>query len=434
MKEITKKGRLKITILVSVILVIFIVISLIGWFQEKKVQPSNNIRGFIESTHTALVDSTTLIKAINLSGAYLSGILLDNGKFVYTTNLDPDVIVKPGYNILRHAGAIYALCMYHTLTGDPEALSTARKAGRFLTAETLRPVEWRQDLLGVWSLPAIVHNNTPPELKLGGTGLGLVALCSLKKLDRGTVSLDTLKKMGNFILYMQKKNGGFYSKYYPGKQGRDDSWTSLYYPGEAILGLLMLYELDPQKQWLEAASRGINYLYEIRKGSEEVEADHWSLLASERLLQNLEKRANPEEVNNIITHAMTVCRSIINARATFPKGSDYYGCLTPDGRTTPTSTRMEGLLSAITFIPLNDTVAIEFILNTVNDGMEFLLNAQVREGPHAGALTQGFIPAAEISSGIFSNHDNRIQEIRIDYVQHALSAWIQYYNLFYRIG
>ena len=95
---------------------------------------------------------------------------------------------------------------------------------------------------------------------------------------------------------------------------------------------------------------------------------------------------------------------------------------------------MEGLLSAITFIPLNDTVAIEFILNTVNDGMEFLLNAQVREGPHAGALTQGFIPAAEISSGIFSNHDNRIQEIRIDYVQHALSAWIQYYNLFYRIG
>ena len=67
MKEIAKKGRLKITILVSVILVIFIVISLIGCFQEKKVQSSNNIRGFIESTHTALVDSTTLIKAINLS-------------------------------------------------------------------------------------------------------------------------------------------------------------------------------------------------------------------------------------------------------------------------------------------------------------------------------------------------------------------------------
>jgi len=57
-------------------------------------------------------------------------------------------------------------------------------------------VDGKQDLLGVWSLPGIVHDKSPPELKLGGTGLGLVALCSLKNIDPGVVSLDTLKKWG----------------------------------------------------------------------------------------------------------------------------------------------------------------------------------------------------------------------------------------------
>jgi len=193
----------------------------------------------------------------------------------------------------------------------------------------------------------------------------------------------------------------------------------------------MLYELDPQKKWLEAASKAIDYLDRIRRGREAIEADHWALIASEMLLRNIDMKENPEEKENIINHAMMVCRSMIHAKADFSESSDYFGCLSPDGRITPTSTRLEGLLSAITYIPLNDTAAIEFILTTINDGTEFLLNAQLKDGPHAGAITRGFIPASEIASGVFDYSDKRVPEIRIDYVQHALSAWIQYYNLFW---
>ena len=431
MERAAKKIGFAISILVTVILFVFIVIFVIDWVPKKEHIPSNNVREFIELVNVRQVDSLKLTRAINLAGSYFSDIILDNGQFVYRTNLDTTVTVKPSYNTLRHAGAIYALCMYYSMTGDTVAFETAKKAGKFLTDATIKPVDGKQDLLGVWSLPEVVYDNSLPELKLGGTGLGLVALCSLKKLDTRIVSLDTLKKMGNFILYMQKKDGSFYSKFYPHKNGRDDSWTSLYYPGEAALGLLMLYELDPQKKWLEAASNAIEYLDQIRRGREAVEADHWALIASELLLRNFDRRDNSEEAEKIINHAMTVCRSMIHTKADFSKGSDYYGSLTPDGRTTPTSTRLEGLLSAITYIPLNDTAAIEFIITTINDGTEFLLNAQVKDGPHAGAITRGFIPASEIASGTFIYGDERVPEIRIDYVQHAMSAWIQYYTLFY---
>jgi len=54
-----------------------------------------------------------------------------------------------------------------------------------------------------------------------------------------------LPKLGNFLLFRQKTDGSFYSKYLPEKGGRDDCWRFLYYPAEAALGLLMLYTKDP---------------------------------------------------------------------------------------------------------------------------------------------------------------------------------------------
>ena len=76
----------------------------------------------------------------------------------------------------------------------------------------------------------------------------------------------------------------------PPRGAGDGSWTSLYYPGEAALGLMMLYEVeddDAQRiRWYRGASRAIRYLYEVRKDLPlaKVEPDHWALIATERLL------------------------------------------------------------------------------------------------------------------------------------------------------
>ena len=114
--------------------------------------------------------------------------------------------------------------------------------------------------------------------------------------NEGTVSLRDLRRLGNFILFLQDgQTGGFTSRYIPSKGGRDGSWTSLYYPGEAALGLMMLYEVeddDAQRiRWYRGASRAIRYLYEVRKDLPlaKVEPDHWALIATERLLAQYDR-------------------------------------------------------------------------------------------------------------------------------------------------
>lgn len=74
-----------------------------------------------------------------------------------------------------------------------------------------------------------------PQAKLGGSGLALIGLSNLypdKKVD-----LETIRGLGNFIIYMQKSDGSFYSKYLVDAKQKDENFVSLYYPGEAALGL-----------------------------------------------------------------------------------------------------------------------------------------------------------------------------------------------------
>ena len=64
--------------------------------------------------------------------------------------------------------------------------------------------------------------------KLGGAGLALIALVSLEKAQPGLTSLAYMRQIGEFILFMQKPDGSFYSKYIPQKGGFDKKFVSLY--------------------------------------------------------------------------------------------------------------------------------------------------------------------------------------------------------------
>ncbi len=101
------------------------------------------------------------------------------------------------------------------------------------------------------------------------------------------------------------------------------------------------------------------------------------------------------------------------------------GCYTNDGRTCPTATRLEGLLAALRFLPDADELLQRQIRDSVDSGIAFLMNSQVRSGPYAGGLPrvkQGFPGPDRVDVPA----DAWPTEIRIDYVQHALSALLAY--------
>ena len=382
-------------------------------------------------TRQGLFDHKNLTEAIHLSAKYLSRVCNQDGKFLYRVNLNPRVKPKPRYNFLRHAGSIYALADYEWNHPDTSTLNTLERASGYLKKVAIGPIPARNDLLAVWSRAELTGSQKPLQAKLGGTGLSLIALLSVEKRRPGTTPVDFLRSMGNFIIFMQKADGSFYSMYIPEKGGKDDSWTSLYYPGEAALGLLMLYEKDPDLQWLQAAAEAIAYLTRLRAVERQVEADHWALLATAKLLPLYDRCQKPLTRNEILNHAIRICESILTHRSHYSKYSPGHGCLTDDGRTTPTAIRLEGLLAANRFLPVEHKTLRERIHVTAREGIAFLIRSQIPSGKYAGGIPRAIQPLPENHPRFDRSFNQRATEVRIDYVQHALSAMLDYREQFF---
>lgn len=329
---------------------------------------------------------------------------------------------------MRHAGTLYALAIYdRSWRTDPAQRAALHRAGRFLWDCCLAPPPHRPDLLAVWSPPELEGPNKPLQAKLGGTGLGLAALLELEKVEPGFTPLEDLRRLGWFILYLQKSNGDFYAKYIPSRGGRRDDWVSLYYPGEAALGLALLYERDPDPAWLRGAAAAIAYLARQRTGRSDIPADHWALLATARLWPLLHGPADlPLSRMLALQHARQIVLAMLQEQDRVTGDPRLDGAFTPDGRTTPTATRLEALLAALTFLPQQDDGLRARVEVATHRGMGFLLRAQRQSGPLIGGWPR-------VASG--GNEEKASPgdgAVRIDYVQHALGALLQYRALFAR--
>jgi hypothetical protein len=360
-----------------------------------------------------------LNESIELCAQYLRNARLPNGQFVYRINLDPDVRVTPKYNMLRHAGTIYALASYHQKHPSAETQKVISKAVDFLNSQ-IEPVPGNDGALTVWSRPEINGSDSPLQAKLGGTGLALVALLSAHEAGAVPADIEHLRGLGRFLEFMQKPDGSFYSKFIPSEGGRDDSWTSLYYPGEAALGLTMLYEKDPQPRWLRAAVEAVSYLARSRKGRLFVEIDHWALLATERLMA-LDDPSIPREL--LLEHAVQICRSTLMT-AVPPSEFRHWG-LRPDGSVCSTATRLEGLQAALQVLPEDEPLRPN-IERAIEESTRFMVNSQVREGKFAGGIPRAARRLPEEHPLASDSFNERAMEIRIDYVQHVLSALLVY--------
>ena len=366
-------------------------------------------------------------QALEKSARYLINSIRKDGMFRYRMNMNPKVRLSKKYNILRHAGTIYALCMYYEKEPGKQLRYVIEQAGSYLRDSSLHPIQGKKNMMGIWSKPEVNGSDRPLQVKLGGAGLGLVALLSIEKISPGFTPLEDLKGLGRFIRYMQRDNGSLYSKYIPSMGGRRGNWESLYYPGEAALGLVMLHEKDPTGPWLQSAYRILAYLARIRENSTKIPADHWALLATEKIL-TFEGDAGFLISRELLTnHAIQICETILRDQVNDPDRPEYDGGFTLDGRTTPTATRMEGLLATLSFLPENRDIR-KRIRSSVNRGISFLLRAQVREGVHAGAFPRA-IGKKKGDSALVKKFNRRVTEVRIDYVQHAMSALIQYRDL-----
>ncbi|HZP04556.1 MAG TPA: hypothetical protein VFB43_06620 [Terracidiphilus sp.] len=371
--------------------------------------PHNSISENRRAANAGEIDS-----AIVLAEAYLIRTCGSNGRFVYRVETDAGVI-NSSYNIIRHAGAMYALGSLYRVRPDAQTASALVRSATYLTQKYIAPGP-RPGQLTVWSRPV----SRVSDADLGATGLALAAFAEVNQARPGTVPTSRMQALGRFLLFLQKDDGSFYSKYRTAA-GPDGEWESLYYPGEAALGLIALYETDHSKEWLFAAAKALAYLAHVRQGLPDasIPPDHWALIATARLLPHCTDYTCPVSRAVLIAHAEKVCRSLLQGQLIHPAMPSLDGSFDTTGRTAPTATRMEGLLAALEFLPNKENADLRArVEDAAEHGVAFLLRAQVHSGPFAGG-----VPGAV---GIGSKASS---EIRIDFVQHALCAWLRYQGI-----
>ncbi len=365
--------------------------------------------------------------AADRAAHYLAGLCDAAGRFEYLQQIGEDEDSDSKYNVLRHAGAVYALAQYCQTKPNRDVRAAMLRAAGYLKQQCLAPVGGNPNLLAIWSEPAVTGSSAPRQAKLGGAGLALVALLHVEQIEPGFTSLEQLRGLGRFLVYMQKSDGSFYSKYYP-DVGRSDIWQSMYYPGEAAFGLLLLFEKDPSPQWLHTATKALRSLAFQGRHQQPLSPDQWYMLAAERWWRLAGEDADTATRSEILAHTRRLCQSMLQDQQGQLGVPGLRGCYTPEGRSCPTATRLEGLMAALGVLPPSDEALHDQVRQSVRLGMQFLLRCQIHAQPHRGAVTR-VVPAHD-AAALSDAERRRRNEVRIDYVQHALSAMLAYQRVF----
>jgi hypothetical protein len=340
----------------------------------------------------------------------MASIVEADGRFRYLWRT-ADGRPLSGFNVLRHAGSAYSLVQAADTFGEPGWRAAAERAlawtvGRSRTDERHGPygggkVRW---------LPETKH------VKLGGAALAAVALATWQQTTGDERWSTELREFARYLVSQQQESGEFvyFASIEPGGEPRDD--VSVYYPGEAVLGLVLTYGVDPDPAWLEAAIRGAAWLVEVRdagKSRRSLENDHWLMIGLSHLYRITQ---DPRWLDHSLRLAEAVEWQAGAHAGHDVFHRDYKGGFYEPPRSTPAATRAEGLVAV-----LDTCEAARRACPQVQDrlvaALGHVLESQYRPEtawwmPRPGRVVGGF------AGGVVD------PDLRNDYTQHALSALI----------
>lgn len=186
-----------------------------------------------------------------------------------------------GYNTVRHASALWSLVCAARVTGDKFTLMQAKKAAEYMTSLLFckyAPSPSRENT-------AFLPDPTAQEVKLGGSGIAIVALTELMELTGDYRFTREAVELGNGILeLLDERDGSFFHVLrYPTLAPRD-KFRTVYYDGEAVFGLCRLYALTHERRWLDAAKMAVDRF--IREDYTQYR-DHWVAYAVNELSKHL---------------------------------------------------------------------------------------------------------------------------------------------------
>ena len=321
-----------------------------------------------------------------------------DGSFHYYYNASEDHFETRRYNIVRHAGAASSLLDLYRATRDVHYRESARLAVKFLKTRFHRgrPGD------------SVYVLDFDGKAKLGANGLALVALAKQIELDPKMADRQGATRLAKLILAMQRADGSLVTRY---RLQPDDpeGIESLYYPGEAILGLVCLFKSNGDYRLLASARRGADFLIEAQRIMEVLPPDAW-------LMQALEALYNIGHEGKYAAHTIKLAETMIAEQYTLNDPPGYSGGFGPGPpRSTPAASRAEGLVSAYRIARSTGDARAPKIADALRACASFQLAQQF-----AGRINASLPNPHRATGGFFEGPSS--MRIRIDFVQHNISS------------
>lgn len=311
----------------------------------------------------------------------LASLLKPDGRFVYRYKFGgAEIPNDESYSSVRHIGVVWFLLEAEQVLGSINGVrEAALTAGEYATEHFLVPYAGDEALTVL----------SEGFAKLGGAGLALNAYCRLWDATSNERYLDLANKVGNFVLLQQLDTGDFIQvRQYP--LGVPHPARDGYAAGQAVLGLMNLYQRTGDDELLTAARRAVKFLDTANYGVQT--SSHWMLYALDKLYEH---DANPR----LVTYAERIASRMMTDAA-FRKA----------GLSTPIACRAEGLLAydrllAKAGIETNDPRRTE-VMRHVRQNISATLKYRMRDG----AFVEG----------------DQKPEVRIDFIVHPGRACLAY--------
>jgi hypothetical protein len=372
--------------------------------EDDDLQPRRLLKGTVERPP---LNRARLDAAVRAGARYLADALQDDGTFRYNYAPLADREVKEPYNWPRHAGTAYSLALVGRTLGEPAFTAAAERAlDGFVKQLGKGP-----------SGSACLEEHG--GCYLGSSALGLLAMAEHELAARSGRFASEARAVAAFVRSMQRDDGFFYHDW-SAKRGVDRASMKLYASQQAVLALARYARAFGDDAALRAAERGMDYLagpyWDHFLGTYFFGQEHWSCLAAEELFSVRPKPAYA-----------AFCLAI----------GDHYDRLTHAPGETPFPEDVGGMSITHMFTPHigGTATAAEAMVSAVALGRA--TGADV--GPLTAQLrwTLGFLQKGQLTAhdafwlpapataigGVLDSQT--VMRIRIDNVQHAISAMLR---------
>ncbi|WP_447555835.1 Mur ligase family protein [Vreelandella sp. EE22] len=338
----------------------------------------------------------TTYSLIDDASRFLAAQVEPDGRFIYGLHPCFDRQVN-GYNTLRHTSSIYSMLEAWEVTQNDSLKRAIDLALEHLTTELLQSFEHRGERVSY-----LLEGNG--EIKLGGSGVTLLALSKYTELTEDERYLPLMEEVALGIRQLQLESGGFNHVLDAATLGVKEAFRIIYYDGEAAFGLMRLYGLTKDPRWLEVVERAFEYFIVQEHWKAH---DHWlSYCVNELTLYRPEERYYRFGLQNV---------------------AGYLGFV--EGRITTFPTLLELMMAAHKMITrlqnspehrhLLALIDIKRFYHALEKRAHYLLNGHF--WPEYAMYFKN--PQRILGSFFIRHHSFRV---RIDDVEHYLSGFVAY--------